>query len=69
MGQSMGVRQATALATVLKKRAAWEAIEGKLIPECENLRARRIGGTDTRLLRYLTDLPPKPLNKGPEILL
>lgn len=69
MGQSMGVRQATALATVLKKRAAWEAIGDKLIPECENLRTRRIGGTDTRLLRYLTDLPPEPLNKGPEILL
>lgn len=33
MGHSMGVRQATALASVLKKRAAWEAIENKLDPE------------------------------------
>ncbi|KKP05783.1 hypothetical protein THAR02_02157, partial [Trichoderma harzianum] len=72
MGHSMGVRQATALATVLKKRAAWETIENKLNPECKSIkarRARRIGGTDTRLLRYLTDLPPEPLNRGPEILL
>lgn len=72
MGHSMGVRQATALASVLKKRAAWEAIENKLIPECESIkarRARRIVGTDTRLLRYLTDLPAEPLNRGPEILL
>ncbi|KAM6484827.1 hypothetical protein HDV62DRAFT_356537 [Trichoderma sp. SZMC 28011] len=72
MGHSMGVRQATALATVLKKRAAWEAIDNKLNPECESIRARRarrIVGTDTRLLRYLTDLPPEPLNRGPEILL
>jgi hypothetical protein len=72
MGHSMGVRQATALASVLKKRAAWEVIENKMNPECESItarRARRIGGTDTRLLRYLTDLPPEPLNRRPEILL
>ncbi|KAL6800936.1 hypothetical protein GGI42DRAFT_343740 [Trichoderma sp. SZMC 28013] len=37
MGQSMGVRQATALATVLKKRAAWEAIGDKLIPESQRV--------------------------------
>ncbi|KAL6822658.1 hypothetical protein J3E69DRAFT_356485 [Trichoderma sp. SZMC 28015] len=36
MGHSMGVRQATALATVLKKRAAWEAIDNKLNPEYVN---------------------------------
>ncbi|KAL6689829.1 hypothetical protein J3F84DRAFT_398808 [Trichoderma pleuroticola] len=33
MGHSMGVRQATALASVLKKRAAWEAIENRQILE------------------------------------
>ncbi|KAL6787422.1 hypothetical protein J3E68DRAFT_440428 [Trichoderma sp. SZMC 28012] len=41
MGHSMGVRQATALASVLKKRAAWEAIDNKLNPECESIKARR----------------------------
>lgn len=63
IGHSMGVRQATALANVLEKRAAWEAMECQETPECENLKARGIDETETRMQRYLTDLPPEPANE------
>ncbi|KAL7906584.1 hypothetical protein GGI35DRAFT_471110 [Trichoderma velutinum] len=62
MGRSMGIRQATALATVLKKRAAWEAMENKQIPECAKLKARRIGDAVYSAMIPSTASPSRDVN-------